>query len=129
MAIMMPVALISATPVALGVAGDELWPLSGKAWITVALLSVLTGGLAHGLLFFAHRSVPIGTISVVQVSQPAMSVFWAWVIVGESITAIQVPGMALVMVGLALVVWFSQTGRPVTPTGDATRPTPGRPER
>jgi drug/metabolite transporter (DMT)-like permease len=112
MAIMMPVALLSATPVALSVAGDEMWPLSGKAWITVVLLSILTGGAAHGLLFFAHRSVPIGTISVVQVSQPALSVFWAWVIVGEAITTVQVPGMALVMVGLALVIWSSQRATP-----------------
>lgn len=108
MAIVMPVALVTATPVALTLAGDELWPLSSRAWLVVGALSVLTGGAAHGLLFFAHRSVPIGTISVVQVSQPALSVFWAWVIVGESITAIQVPGMALVIVGMALVVWFSQ---------------------
>ncbi len=108
MAIVMPVALVTATPVALAVAGDDMWPLSARAWTTVALLSVLTGGAAHGLLFFAHRNVPIGTISVVQVSQPALSVFWAWVIVGEAISAVQVPGMVLVIVGMALVVWFSQ---------------------
>jgi drug/metabolite transporter (DMT)-like permease len=131
MAIVMPVALVSATPVALLVAGDELWPLSAEAWIAVGILSVLTGGVAHGLLFFAHRSVPIATISVVQVSQPAMSVFWAWVIVGEAITATQVPGMVLVIVGMALVVWFSQRTAPTpTPaTAGATRPTPGRPAR
>lgn len=131
MAILMPIALVTATPVVLTVAGDRLWPLSGKAWITVGLLSVLTGGVAHGLLFFAHRSVPIATISVLQVGQPALSVFWAWVIVGERITAVQVPGMALVIVGLALVVWFTQRTAP-TPSpadGGAIPPTPGRPAR
>lgn len=131
MAILMPVALITATPVALLVAGDELWPLSGKAWLTVAMLSFLTGGAAHGLLFFAHRAVPIGTISVVQVSQPALSVFWAWVIVGEQITVVQVPGMALVIVGMSLVVWFSQRvpDRTATPVADATPPPPDPPAR
>jgi drug/metabolite transporter (DMT)-like permease len=131
MAIVMPVALVTATPVALTIAGDDIWPLSGRAWVAVAILSVLTGGVAHGLLFFAHRSVPIATISVVQVSQPALSVFWAWVIVGEEITATQVPGMVLVIVGMALVVWFSQRTAP-TPspaTGAATPPTLDRPAR
>jgi drug/metabolite transporter (DMT)-like permease len=108
MAIVMPVALITATPVAVSIAGDELWPLSWQSWVAVGLLSVLTGGAGHGLLFYAHRSVPIATISVMQVGQPALSAFWAWVIVGETITATQVPGMALVIVGMALVVWFSQ---------------------
>lgn len=108
MAIVMPVALLSATPVALGIAGDEMWPLPWQAWVAVGILSILTGGLAHGLLFYAHRSVPIATISVMQVSQPALSAFWAWVIIGEAITATQVPGMILVIVGMALVVWYSQ---------------------
>jgi drug/metabolite transporter (DMT)-like permease len=108
MAIVMPVALVTATPVALTIAGDELWPLSWQAWVAVALLSVLTGGAGHGLLFYAYRSVPISTISVMQVGQPALSAFWAWVIVGEAITATQVPGMALVIIGMALVVWSSQ---------------------
>jgi len=111
MAIVMTVALVTATPVAVLVAGDQLWPLSWQAWVAVALLSVLTGGAGHGLLFYAHRSVPIATISVMQVGQPALSAFWAWVIVGETVTAAQVPGMALVITGMALVVWFSQ--RPV----------------
>jgi drug/metabolite transporter (DMT)-like permease len=112
MAIVMTVALVTATPVALSIAGDQLWPLSWQAWVAVAILSVLTGGAAHGLLFFAHRTVPIATISVMQVSQPALSAFWAWVIVDEAISATQVPGMALVIVGMALVVRFSQR-RPV----------------
>lgn len=131
MAIVMPVALLTASPVAVVIAGDELWPLSAEAWVAVAVLSVLTGGAAHGLLFYAHRSVPIATISVVQVSQPALSVFWAWVIVGETITAAQVPGMALVIVGMALVVWFSQrpTLSPGVRAGVAIPATPGRPAR
>lgn len=108
MAIVMTVALVTATPVALSIAGDEIWPLSWQAWVAVAILSVLTGGAAHGLLFFAHRSVPIATISVMQVSQPALSAFWAWVIVDEAITATQLPGMALVIIGMALVVRSSQ---------------------
>ena len=39
----------------------------------------------------------------------------------------QMVGMALVIVGMGLVVWFSQTSRPVQPAGDATPPMPGRP--
>jgi drug/metabolite transporter (DMT)-like permease len=33
---------------------------------------------------------------------------WAWLLLGEQISASQVPGMVLVMLGLVLVVWTSQ---------------------
>ncbi len=107
MAIVMTVALVTATPVALATAGDELWPLSAKAWIAVGILSVMTGMVGHGLLYYAHRSVPIASISMLQTSQPTMSTFWAWVLLGETITLGQVPGMALVTIGVAMAVWLS----------------------
>lgn len=108
MAIVMPVALVTATPIALVTAGGAMWPLSGRAWAAVAILSVLTGMVGHGLLYYAQRAVPIATISVIQTSQPSQSTFWAWVLLGETVTAAQVPGMVLATIGVALVVWFSR---------------------
>jgi len=127
MAIVMTVALVTATPVAVVIAGDEMWPLPWQAWVAIAILSFLTGGAAHGLLFYAHRSVPVATISVMQVSQPALSAFWAWVIVDEAITAAQIPGMLLVIAGMALVVWFSQQSGvdPVETVAHAANPSDG----
>lgn len=111
MALVMPMALITATPVVVVIAGDQLWPLGWKAWVAIAILSMMTGMVAHGLLVFAHPRVPIATMSTMQVSQPALSAMWAWVLLGEEIAAAQVPGMALVIIGLALVSWFSQRAR------------------
>lgn len=111
MALVMPMALVTATPVVFVLAGDELWPLSWKAWVAIAILSVMTGMVAHGLLVYAHPRVPIATMSTMQVSQPALSAFWAWLLLGEQITRTQVPGMALVIIGLALVSWSSQRAR------------------
>jgi drug/metabolite transporter (DMT)-like permease len=107
MALVMPMALITATPVVLVIAGDQLWPLSWKAWTAIAILSVMTGMVAHGLLVFAHPRVPIATMSTMQVSQPALSAVWAWLLLGEAIAPAQIPGMALVIIGLALVSWTS----------------------
>ena len=117
MAILMPVAVVTATPVA-ALTSDSLWPASGETWVAITILAVLTGMVAHGLLVFAQRSVPIATIGVIQVSQPAQSTFWAWVFLGESIAFAQVPGMVLVIVGLALVVSSGQraVARSVIPT-------------
>jgi drug/metabolite transporter (DMT)-like permease len=99
-------------------AGDDIWPLSGTAWASVAILSVLTGMVAHGLLYYAQRAVPIGTISVIQTSQPSLSTFWAWLLLGEAVTLAQVPGMLLASIGVALVVWFSRGGARTPDPGD-----------
>ena len=104
LAITMPVALVTATPVALLSGNASLWPLSGKAWVAVILLAVFTGMIGHGLLYVAQQHVPLGTISVIQTSQPAQSAMWAWVLLGESMTAAQLPGLAMVLIGMALVV-------------------------
>jgi drug/metabolite transporter (DMT)-like permease len=52
------------------------------------------------LLVFAQHHLPVATIGVMQVAQPAIAVGWAWLLLGESVVAVQLPGMALVIVGL-----------------------------
>ncbi len=116
MSTMMPMALITATPVALALSADEFIPSTRATWAAIAILAVLTGMMAHGLVVYAQRTVPIATIGVIQAGQPAQSTFWAWIFLGETITAFQVPGMALVIAGSALVVWSSQRSPvPTTP--------------
>ena len=46
------------------------------------------------MLYFAQRSVPISTISIIQAGQPSLSAIWAWLLLGEAIAAAQVPGMS-----------------------------------
>ena len=100
MTVVMTVAVVTATPVAVFTAGDEMWPLSAKAWAAVAMLSVLTGMAGHGMLYYAQRSVPISTISTIQAGQPSLSALWAWLLLDEALVAAQVPGMILVTLGL-----------------------------
>ena len=109
MTTVMPIGLLTAAPLALLLDGDKLWPLGTRAWVAVALLSVLTGMLAHGLIVAAQRDVDVGTIGMLQVSQPALAVAWSYVLLGEEIRLAQVPGMILVLVGLAA---FTITMRP-----------------
>jgi drug/metabolite transporter (DMT)-like permease len=108
MATMMSVGMITATPMALILAGDDLWPLSSKGWTAVCLLAVLTGMLGHGLIAFAQSEIDIGTISIIQVAQPALAVMWGYVLLGEEIRPAQIPGMILVIIGLAAFTIVSQ---------------------
>jgi drug/metabolite transporter (DMT)-like permease len=110
MSTVMPIGLLTAGPLALLLDGDELWPLSADSWFAVALLSVLTGMLAHGLIVAAQRDVEVATIGILQVSQPALAVAWSYILLGEEIRFAQVPGMVLVIVGLAAFTLVSQRG-------------------
>ncbi len=123
MATMMPIGVLTATPVALVIAGDEIWPLSAKGWAAVCLLAVLTGMLGHGLIAFAQREVDIGTIGIIQVAQPALAVCWSYLILGEQIKPAQIPGMVLVIVGLAMFTIVSQrrSRRPAATVGGDQR--------
>ena len=126
MSTMMPIGMITATPIALILAGDELWPLSAKGWISVALLSVLTGMLGHGLIAFAQREVDVGTISIIQVAQPALAVCWGYLLLGEAIRPAQIPGMVLVIVGLVAFTAVSQRRLALAkPTDRASASEPG----
>ncbi len=116
MACMMPTGLITAVPMALLIAGDGVvTDMTGRGWIIVVVLALLTGMVAHGCIAFAQQHLPIATITVMQVAQPALAVLFAFVILAEEVRALQVVGMALVIVGIALFTRTAQRHR-LTPT-------------
>ncbi|CAB4563050.1 MAG: EamA family transporter [Actinobacteria bacterium] len=85
----------------------------------IVLLAIMTGAGAHGLIVYAQQSVPVGTISIMQVAQPALAVIWAYLLLDQTIRPIQLLGMLLVLVGLAMVVTLSRRTAPQSaPPGD-----------
>ena len=115
MATMMPIGVLTAAPMALVIAGDEIWPMTAKGWIAACLLGVLTGMIGHGLIAFAQRELPVATIGIIQVAQPAIAVCWSFLILGERIEPAQIPGMALVIAGLVAFTMIGQRRSAVPP--------------
>ena len=85
----------------------------------IALLAVMTGTAAHGFIVYAQHTVPVGTISILQVAQPALAVVWAYLFLDQTIRPIQLVGMALVIAGLAAVVTLSRRPSPGAAPADA----------
>ena len=110
MAAVVPIAAVTLLPIAVvhGGVGD----VGARGWWSIALLTVLTGTLAHGFIVFAQKTVPVGTIGMMQVAQPALAVVWASVLLDEQIRGIQIVGMAMVLAGLALFTYSSQRAVP-----------------
>lgn len=69
------------------------------------------GTTAHGLMVYAQKAVPIGVISMLKVSQPALAVVWSVLFLDSTVRGIQVVGMVLVLVGLATLTVQTQRGR------------------
>ena len=126
MACMMPLGLITTVPMAILLAGDEILTMTARGWLVAAILAILTGMIAHGCIAFAQQHLPIATITVMQTSQPALAVFFAFVILGEEVNGLQVAGMVLVIVGIAAFTLVSQrvvgtrSAVPSTPEGSSS---------
>ena len=119
MACMMPIGVLTAGPIAAIIAGSDVFGLTAKGWLVVGILTLLTGMLSHGCIVFAQQHIPVATISIMQTAQPALAVFFAFLILGEEVRPPQVVGMALVITGLALFTLASSRTSPV--------PTPATP--
>ena len=126
MAAMTPVATIAVLPLAL-LHGDML-SITAHGWWYTVMLTLMTGVLAHGLMVFAQSTIPIGTIGIAQIAQPALAALWSFLLLGETLRGWQVIGMAIVLVGLLGFVLLNQrrtfqTGtlaEPVSATEDFT---------
>lgn len=102
MAAIMPIASLAVLPIA--VVRGELDDVTVASLPYIVVLAVLTGTIAHGFTVFAQRTVPIGTIGLLQVAQPALAVVWAYLLLGQTILPVQLAGMGLVMIGQIAVV-------------------------
>ena len=108
MSCMMPIGVIVSGPIATIIAGTDVFSLSARGWLVVAILTLLTGMLSHGCIVFAQQHIPVATIGIMQTAQPALAVLFGFLILGEAVRAPQVVGMVLVIGGLALFTLSSQ---------------------
>jgi drug/metabolite transporter (DMT)-like permease len=117
MAVMTTTACLTTLPIALLTGGGfrGLVGLSGTGWLLVAALALTAGVISHGLLTWAQRRVAVGTISMLQLAQPGLGVVWAAAFLGESVTPIQLVGMAIVLGAVGLIAWRSAEESPPRP--------------
>jgi drug/metabolite transporter (DMT)-like permease len=113
MSAMMPPAAVVVLAMAFITGRSEvLGDFSTRSVVFILILAVITGTGAHGLIVFAQQYVPVGMISIMQVSQPAMAALWSVLFLDQSIRPIQVLGMVLVIAGLVAVTVFSRRSTP-----------------
>ena len=99
MATICPIAAVAVLPLA--VANGDVFGMSGTGWTYMLILTFLSGVAANGLMVYAQKTIQIGTIAIAQVVQPALAVVWSFLLLGETVRAGQVVGIAIAIGGLA----------------------------
>jgi drug/metabolite transporter (DMT)-like permease len=108
MATICPIAAVAVVPLA--IAEGDVFSVSGRGWTYIVILAVLTGLAAHGWNVYAQKTIPIGTIGIAQVAQPALAVVWAFILLGEELVWGQMVGIAIVTLGLLAFIVLNERG-------------------
>lgn len=113
-----PVALSSGTPLAVDDAGT---------WLIVALIALVSGGLGHWLMNWAHGHIPLATASLLTLVIPVAAVATSALVLDEAITLQQVLGITVVLVALGMVILCAPVtaGEGLEPVVDAVAPDDG----
>jgi inner membrane transporter RhtA len=103
---------IGATVVTLpiGLATGKMFDLSAKGWTLAIVMAFSSGMICHGLLAWSQRVVPLTVISLISTMQPAVSSLWGVLFLDQSVRAIQIVGMAIVVVAAANIAIRSARG-------------------
>ncbi len=117
MATISPIATVAVFPLA--VTNGDMFGMSARGWTFTLILAFLTGVAAHGLNVYAQKTIPIGTIGIAQVVQPALAVVWSFLLLGEALNNRQMIGTAIVVGGLLAFVVLNERGDRSRQKGDA----------
>ncbi len=88
-------------PVNILATAAQWMPVHWSAVIAMAILPTLMG---YGLFAYSLGFISAGRASLVCASEPVLATLFAWMFWGETVTAWQATGGALVLVGVSLVI-------------------------
>jgi drug/metabolite transporter (DMT)-like permease len=92
-AILLPVALAS---------GEPMLPNTAYGWTILLGLAFISHAAGQGLIAYALAHLPATFSSVGLLLQPVIAAFFAWVLLGEPLVALQVAGGLVVLLGIYL---------------------------
>jgi drug/metabolite transporter (DMT)-like permease len=103
------IATVVVAPVAMVAPGP--FDPGAEGWLIVFVVAVLSGGVGHFLMNFAHPHIPLYLASLLTLAVPVMSTTVALLFLDEPLNGIQVLGMAVVLVAVGLVVLRTERGK------------------
>ena len=105
-AILLPVALAS---------GEALLPATAPGWWKLLGLAWISHAAGQGLIAYALAKLPAAFTSVGLLLQPVMAALFAWLLLAEPLSALQVVGGVIVLTGILLARRGSPPEAPKAP--------------
>lgn len=87
-------------------------------WLTIVYIALINGLLGHFLMSFAHGHVTLLTMSLLTLAIPVLAAATAAIWIDEPLTLVQVGGMVVVLVALALVTVSTARDQPALVEAD-----------
>jgi drug/metabolite transporter (DMT)-like permease len=81
---------------------ERIVPLTGSGWLDVFGLALISHAAGQGLIAYALAHLPASFSSVSLLLQPVMAALFAWVLLGEPLSPLQLAGGAVVLAGIYL---------------------------
>ena len=91
--ILLPVAIAS---------GEALFPETGAGWLKLLGLAWVSHSAGQGLIAYALAHLPAAFSSVGLLSQPVMAALFAWLLLAEPLSSLQIIGGLIVLGGIYL---------------------------
>jgi drug/metabolite transporter (DMT)-like permease len=82
--------------------GETMIPSTARGWTIVVLLGVVSHAIGQGLTSVAVGRVPVSLVALVILAQPPFSALFAWATLGETMTAQQTLGGAVILAAVLL---------------------------
>ena len=107
---------LTCIPIGLAI-GNLDWTPGWPAWGYLLLLAWSCQALGWLLVSITLPRLPAALTSVLLTFQPVLTVLFAWAILDETPSALQLGGVALVLCGLLIVTWGARARRPAAEPG------------
>ena len=101
MAVTTTISAIVLFPIALST-GEPMLPQSASGWWILVGLALVSHAAGQGLIAYALAHLPAAFSSVSLLFQPVMAALFAWLLLAEPLTAAQVAGAVVVLLGIYL---------------------------
>ena len=98
-AVLLPLALAS---------GEQFFPVTTIGWLKLIGLAIISQVAGQSLIAYAMAHLPATFSSVGLLLQPVMAALFAWVLLGEAVSMVQLLGGVLVLIGIRVA---HQAGR------------------
>jgi drug/metabolite transporter (DMT)-like permease len=92
-AVLLPLAIVS---------GEQILPATGMGWLKLAGLALISQAAGQSLIAYAMAHLPETFSSIGLLLQPVMAALFAWVLLGETLSAVEIAGACAVLVGIAI---------------------------